>query len=356
MRSAGQGGTQSAEGVRTMENACGPVQARPGDGAARRSTRVSARFVRGALALAVLAAAVVCTSVTAPSAGAAVTADTGATVSGEAWVDGRTLDLTITSPSTERSTSHVRLLLPSGWSRTATRTWPVLFVLHGGFDDYKSWTSKTDIEQLAASRQAIIVMPDTSWCSAYSDWWNYGRGGRPKWETYLTTEIPQILERGYRAGTSRAIAGNSMGGLGAMKIAANHNTMFQAAASFSGDVDPLHQYAGGTGVTTPGLACLADWKRVWGDPAIPAQRAIWEANDPWNQAAKLNGLSLYLSSGGQGDFVEAQVDKETRGFVTRLQSLGIPVTAHFYRGTHSWSYWQHELHAAFPQLMAAIGA
>lgn len=195
-----------------MENATGPVQARPGGGAAGRSNPVTARLVRGALVSAVLAAAVVCTSVTAPSAGAAVTADTGARVSGEAWVDGRTLDLTITSPSTERSTSHVRLLLPSGWSRTAARTWPVLFVLHGGFDDYKSWTSKTDIEQLAANRQVIIAMPDTSWCSAYSDWWNDGRGGRPQWETYVTTEIPQLLERGYRAGTARAIAATPWAG------------------------------------------------------------------------------------------------------------------------------------------------
>jgi S-formylglutathione hydrolase FrmB len=326
-----------------------PDRTRPPTGRRRRRATATCALVAVSVVMA-------CTALTAPPASAAPTADTGATVSGESWVDGRTLDLTITSPSTERATSKVRILLPTGWSKTATRTWPTLYVLHGGFDDYKSWTGKTDIEQLSANRQAIIVMPDTSWCSAYTDWWNYGKGGRPKWETYVTTEIPQLLERGYRANTTRAIAGNSMGGLGAMKLAANHNTMFKAAASFSGDVDPLHQYAGGSGVSTPGLACFADWKRVWGDPAVPAQRAIWEANDPWNQAAKLRGLSLYFSSGGTSDMVEAQVDKETHGVVTKLQSLGIPATTHFYTGTHTWSYWQNELHAAYPQLMAAIGA
>jgi len=285
-----------------------------------------------------------------------VPADDGAKVTAESTVDSQTLDITIQSPSTEQSTRKVRLLLPSGWSRTATRTWPTLYVLHGGFDDYKSWTGKTDIEQLASSRQAIIVMPDTSWCSAYSDWWNYGSGGRPKWETFVTAEIPQILERNYRASTTRAVAGNSMGGLGAMKIAANHASMFRAAASFSGDVDPLHQYAGGSGVSTPGLACFADWKRVWGDPAVPAQRLIWERNDPWNQAAKLRGLSLFLSSGGDGDAAESQVDKETRGLATKLGSLGIPVTTHFYTGGHNWTAWQAELHRAWPQLMTSIGA
>jgi S-formylglutathione hydrolase FrmB len=290
-----------------------------------------------------------------PLGDGAPASDTGAVVTAQDWVDATTLDLTITSPSTERATAKVRLLLPPGWSADATRTWPTLYLLHGGFDDYTSWYSKTDIAALAADEDVIVVLPDTSWCSAYSDWWNYGNGGRPKWETFLTTEIPQILSRGYRANATRAVAGNSMGGLGAMKLAANHASLYVAAASFSGDVDPLHQYAGGTGVSTPGLACAADWKRVWGDPAVPAQRAIWERNDPWNQAAKLDGLSLYLSSGGQGDAVEAQVDKETKGLATKLDSLGIPVTTHFYDGGHDWTAWNNELNRAWPQLMGALG-
>lgn len=292
----------------------------------------------------------------APPAGAAVTADTGATVSKETWVNSRTLDLTITSPSTERSTASVRLLLPPGYSKTATRTWPTLYMLHGGLDSYKSWYDKTDVEVLAASRQAIVVLPDTSWCSAYSDWWNYGNGGRPKWETFVTTEIPQILERGYRASVgNRAVAGNSMGGLGAMKLAANHASDFKAAASFSGNVDPLHQYAGGSGFDKPGLSCLADWKRVWGDPAVPAQRAIWVANNPWNQAARLRGLSLYVSA-GNADAVEQETRRQAQGLVTRLGSFGIPVTSNFSGGGHNWTEWNAQLTRAWPQLMAAIGA
>lgn len=287
---------------------------------------------------------------------AAATADTGATVTAEKRVDSQTLDITIKSPSTEQSTRNVRLLLPAGWSPSASRTWPVLFVLHGGFDSYTSWTSSTNIKSLAAGRQVIVALPDTSWCSSYSDWWNYGSGGRPKWETFITTEVRQILERGYRAGTDRAVAGNSMGGLGAMKFAANGGAMFKAAASFSGDVDPLHQYAGGTGVTTPGLSCGADWKRVWGDPAVPAQRLIWQRNDPWNQAEGLRGKSLFLSSGGTGDLVEAQVDKETKGLATRLSGLGIPATTDFYTGNHNWTYWSREMGRAWNQLMTAIGA
>jgi S-formylglutathione hydrolase FrmB len=284
-----------------------------------------------------------------------VSSDTGAFVQSERRVNSRTLDLTIKSPSTERDTARVRLLLPDGWSKSSTRTWPQLYLLHGGFDDYTSWYDQTEIEQLAASRQVIVVLPDTSWCSAYTDWWNYGNGGRPKWETFVMTEITQILSRGYRANDRRAIGGNSMGGLGSMKLAANHSEDFDAAAAFSGNVDPLHQYPGGSGHDKPGLACLADWKRVWGDPAIPAQRAIWERNNPWNQAANLRGMSLFLAA-GNGDPVEAETQRQAKGLQKRLGDLGIPVTTHYGTYGHAWSAWNDELRRAFPQLMTAIGA
>jgi S-formylglutathione hydrolase FrmB len=279
-------------------------------------------------------------------------------VIGETWIDDRTVDVQIRTPSSEQTTERIRLLLPSGWSRTASRTWPVLYLLHGGLDDHRSWTRGTSVEQLSASRPVIVAMPDSSWCSAYSDWWNHGSGGRPQWETYVVTEVRQILVRGYRAGTRRAIAGNSMGGLGAMKLAASRPDLFRAAAAFSGDVDPMHMYDGAFDpgdVSTPGLGCAADWTRVWGDPRVPAQRAIWERNSPWHQAANLRGLSLYLSSGGNGDLVEAQTTRETRGLATRLQGLGIPATTHFFTAGHDWQNWDGELTRAWPQLMSALG-
>ncbi|WP_229334469.1 alpha/beta hydrolase-fold protein [Streptomyces flavotricini] len=46
---------------------------------------------------------------------------------------------------------------------------------------------------------------------------DHSGGGPPAWETYLIDELRPLLESGYRAGTVRAVAGLSMGGLGAMK-------------------------------------------------------------------------------------------------------------------------------------------
>lgn len=283
----------------------------------------------------------------------------------EQWRDDRTLDLTLSSPSIEGLTKNVRLLMPKDW-KTSQKTYPSLWLLHGGMGNFEDWTKNTDIKALTANQDMIVVMPDTSWCSAYSNWWNYGKGGKPAWDTFLTSEIRQTLENKYKANTTRAIAGPSMGGLGALKLPAAHPGMFVAAASFSGNVDPLHGYDSyKSGPEKPGLACWADWKRVWGDYTIPEQRAMWIKNSPYEQADKLRSLKyLYVASGDgltnplnvglKPDPAEQEVSRQGKALVAKLQTLGIPVDSHFYAGSHSWPYWQSELHTAFPGIKKAL--
>lgn len=285
----------------------------------------------------------------------------------ETWLDKRTVDLAVSSPSIDQPTRIVRLLLPQDWAKTTTKSWPTLWLLHGGGDDYTSWTKNTDVATLTASHEMIVAMPDTSWCSAYSNWWNYGNYGTPAWETYITSELPKILATNYHANSIQSIAGLSMGGLGALKFPESHPTMYTAAASFSGNLDPLHSYNNTSdGPDLPGSTCWADWKRVWGDYTIPAQKAIWQQNDPYNQANKLASLKyLYISSGDgltdplhtgifPGDTVEAQVNKESQAVAAKLQRLGIPATTHFGGGHHAWPYWQQALHSALPGILKAM--
>jgi len=48
---------------------------------------------------------------------------------------------------------------------------------------------------------------------------------------------------------------------------------------------------------------------------------------------------------------------QTRSFLARLQRHHVPVEADLYGdGTHSWPYWERELHRSWPMLMRAIGA
>ncbi|MEU6791556.1 alpha/beta hydrolase family protein [Nonomuraea wenchangensis] len=268
----------------------------------------------------------------------------------ERRLDERRLELTIRSPALGDETTKVRLLLPNGWE--SRRDWPVLWLLHGGLDDYTSWTARTDVAALTRDTGVMVVMPDGGKCGSYSDWWNGGDGGPPRWETYHLRELLPLLESRYRAGPDRAIAGYSMGGQGAMLYAAKGE--FKAAASFSGAVN----------ITAPGVpqavmagttvGCFGtDWKRVWGDPED--QRRVWRAHNPYDLAEKLKGVELYVAA-GEGDLVEDLANRAARSFAARLDDLGIPVRTHFYRGGHNHTYWQRELHRAYPMLVSAIGA
>ena len=300
-------------------------------------------------------------------AGSSAAQAEGATVVAENWLDSRDVDLTVHSPANDRD-YPVRLLVPTGWSRTASRTWPVLYLLHGGNDDYTSWTRETDIEAFSAAAQVLIVMPEAGRDAIYTDW--YDTAGGPNaglWETFHLTELWSLLQSSYRAGDARSVAGISSGGLGAVTYAARHPGMFKYAASYSGPMnlfDPimrqiLLQTAADNG---------DDPNAIWGSPT--GQAANWHQHNPLDLARSLRGTGVYLSSGTTGlpgdldpngswspvQFGEAVVGASNYAMKGVLFISFIPATTDLYlNGTHSWPYWQREMHASWPKLMSSLG-
>jgi diacylglycerol O-acyltransferase / trehalose O-mycolyltransferase len=295
---------------------------------------------------------------TATDAGAplpAARADDGARIVSVRRRSPREIDLGVRSPAVGR-TVPVRLLLPARFASDPARRWPVVYLLHGCCDTYVSWTRSTDVEQLAAPDDVIVAMPDGGRAGFYSDW----RRG-PRWETFHLVELRQLLERAYRADDRRAIAGFSMGGLGALGYAARHPGMFAAAASYSGLLHPradpavMRSIVDGQG---------EDATALWGGPLRDAER--WAAHDPSDLAGRLRGTRLFVSSGnGQPgpldragahpDAVERFVERETLGFVSRARRLKLSARLDLYGpGTHTYPYWQRELHRSWPLLMRAV--
>jgi diacylglycerol O-acyltransferase / trehalose O-mycolyltransferase len=286
-------------------------------------------------------------------------ADDGARIVGVATVDGRTRDLTIDSPAV--GTVNVRLLIPSGFDAQPSTRWPVMYLLHGATGSYLDWTGSTDVEALTAPTNLLVVMPDGGDMGYYSDWWNGGAGGTPQWETFHLIELRQLLERNWHAGDKRVIAGLSMGGYGAIEYAERQPNMFAAAASFSGVLDTVG------GHTPQAIASFGGtWPTdLWGDPV--AQAGIWSAHNPTANAATLKGTALYVAYGtGQpgpldaggtsADSLEQWVAPQNETFVHKLGTLKIPVTVDAYgAGTHTWPYWQRDLHRALPMLLKALG-
>jgi diacylglycerol O-acyltransferase/trehalose O-mycolyltransferase len=275
-----------------------------------------------------------------------------ATVVSQKQVGPRLVDLLVESPAL-RATASVRLLTPQGWKR-GRGSWPVLYLLHGCCDSYDSWTRSTDVESWPELRQTLVVMPEGGNVGFYSNW----RVG-PRWETFHLTELRGLLERDYGAGRKRAIAGLSMGGLGAMTYAARHPGLFQAAASFSG---LLHPQADPRFMLGLFQSETPEPNDIWGDPKT--DRAIWAAHDPTALAPRLKGTRLFVSSGNghagplapnaqRDTLIEPTVERESRAFTRRLERARIPVRTDFYGpGNHDWPYWERELRRSLPTLTA----
>jgi S-formylglutathione hydrolase FrmB len=265
----------------------------------------------------------------------------GASVIRQQQVGPRILDLTVRSPALGR-TAKVRLLEPVDYDRH--RRWPVLYLLHGCCDTYDSWTRETDVAKLPGLRHVLVVMPEGGAVGFYSDWL---RG--PRWETFQLVELRRLLERNYGAGSRRAVAGESMGGFGALSYAARHPGLFGAAASYSGVVHPLGDPYIVFGI---GQSQGEDARLLWGDPK--ARKATWEAHDPTVQATRLRGTKLFVSIGDEGT-IERSLRPENDALAAALRRARVPATLHFYEhGTHDWRYWQRELHRSLPVLLSAL--
>ncbi|MEU3527859.1 alpha/beta hydrolase-fold protein [Streptomyces sp. NPDC038707] len=288
------------------------------------------------------------------------TATDGARIIATQQLDDRTLDLTIESPAVGGQVK-TRLILPAGWSSDATRTWPVLYLLHGGHDDYTSWTRETDVEQFLADKDVLTVMPDAGPTGLPTKWWNFGQPGAD-YETFQNVELTRLLRDGYRAGTARAIAGVSTGGYGAMAMAARYPGTFGAAASYSGVLNTTDLGTArliGTILMREGV--YPD--TLWGN--LLFNLANWTARNPTDQAGRLRGTQLYVSQGRgsgifsedpEGGILEGSLWDQAHTFTRTLTGLGIPVTAHYYDGgVHGWSNWQQEFKDSWPVLAKGLG-
>lgn len=216
-------------------------------------------------------------------------AATGARITAVRKLDARTLDLTVQSPAVGRSVP-VRVILPKSWYSDPARRFPVLYMLHGGDDDYTSWTRETDVEALAGNSDVLVVMPDGGKNGYYSDWYV----GTPRWETFHTTELVRLMEESFRANSSRAVMGLSMGGFGALNYAARHRGMFRYAAAMSSYVDlndPAVRLLLALGADRDGT----DLNDVWGNPIT--HNDIWQAHNPSAMPRAFRGTKVHLSAG-----------------------------------------------------------
>jgi S-formylglutathione hydrolase FrmB len=281
-------------------------------------------------------------------------------------IDPRLVDLTV-STAALAAPVHVRILVPADYAAAPARRFPVLYLLHGALDNYRSWTDRGAAERITAGLPLIVVTPEGGNGGWYTNWLNGGAGGPPEWERFHIGQLIPWLDAHYRtiaARQGRAVAGLSMGGFGAMSYAARHPGLFLFAGSYSGAVDIVNNAPVAAVIA---LEAPADGGRPgdqFGDRVL--NEGVWRAHNPWDLAARLRGTVLTLHTGngqpgrydtnaGPLDPIEEQVREMNLSFHRRLVDLGIPHRWDDYGGgTHSWPYWQRDLREDLPSMMAAF--
>ena len=116
----------------------------------------------------------------------------------------------------------------------------VLYLLHGYSDDHSIWMRRTSVERYAAAHNLAVIMPAVN-----HSFYNNEVHGERYWD-YVSDELPTAMHRFFKLSEKPEdtfVAGLSMGGYGAMKLALTFPERYAAAASFSGALDYAH---GGT--------------------------------------------------------------------------------------------------------------
>ncbi|MEU2001191.1 alpha/beta hydrolase family protein [Rhodococcus sp. NPDC019627] len=277
----------------------------------------------------------------------------------------------VNSPAMNRVV-QVQVLHPAGGAAR-----PSLYLLDGvsagAESDFResTWTQKTDVVQFFADKKVNVVLPVGGTASYYTDWHLPDPTlGVNKWETFLADELPPIIDAQFSGNGTNAVAGVSMGAMGAANLMTRHPHLYRGLAAYSGCLDNT-QPSSRDSVRGTVAFKGGNPANMWGPDFDPA----WAAHDPTVNAEALRGKQIYISTGNGlpgpyematgGDLastiavggpLEAAANLCTQTFQQRLNALAIPATF-VYRnsGTHSWPYWQDELRTSWPVLRGALG-
>jgi S-formylglutathione hydrolase FrmB len=246
------------------------------------------------------------------------------------------------------------VLLPDNYN--PRKRYPLIVLLPGFSNTYAILgPDMLDAKHVLAGLQAIVVAPEgaSGW---YTDWWNHGAYGTPRWESYILDEaIPQIVDR-YRIRPKRryhALFGVSMGGLGAAYLGGRLPGFFGSIGVLSGFVDTQE---------APGIESLAMDALGGGDPGSvvgPEDGFYSTGHNPAALARNLRRTHVFLSAGngiptpadgtggGVGNAEEAGVIRPTSdSYDVALKAAGVDVTYQTHDGCHCWPDFQAELSSA----------
>ncbi|MDD3242235.1 MAG: alpha/beta hydrolase-fold protein [Eubacteriales bacterium] len=146
----------------------------------------------------------------------------------------RAVDINVIVPTLAGPDMH------EGCTHQITEKYPVLYLLHGGINDYSTWERYTSIERYAEERR-IAVVTCSGENNCYIDTRNPAKAGAllgqgVDYYSFVSVELPDFVSSMFPVSTDPAhvyMAGLSMGGYGTMLHGFTQPERFRALGVFS---------------------------------------------------------------------------------------------------------------------------
>lgn len=205
---------------------------------------------------------------------------------------------------------------------------PIVILLHGVYGSHWAWALKGGAHLTSARLVDEGALPPVALLMPSDGLWGDGSGylphGDADYERWIVDEVPAIAIDAIDGCSARSpvcIAGLSMGGWGALRLAGKHPRRFAAAAAHSAMTD-IAQFD----------ALVEDDRASWSN--APADRSVAAALT----AAQAPLPPIRFDCGRDDPFIEGN-----RALHATLCEAGI---AHVYverDGGHDWAYWTDAL-------------
>jgi len=254
-----------------------------------------------------------------------------------AWLPVWGQDTLVVNSANLHCADTVLVFSPSG--RAGERGVPTLFLLHGFGGDYASWSEHADLQSHCDTFGFRIVCPD-----GFRDSWylNNADPSKMQWRNFFWEELWPLLDSCYGLEVDKTfIDGLSMGGHGAINLFLDHPERFRGAGSMSGVL--VLKYTGTSKRLIPEILGVESIE----DPVCEWESAVERLAANSGSLVEAGSPKLLVVSCGTED----RLLVASQEFVARCQSLGIPCTATYTPGAHTWPYWVSVL----PQHLALFG-
>lgn len=221
--------------------------------------------------------------------------------------------------------------LPDNYDTDTSKTYPVLYLLHGGYGSFTDWPTAGNLKAVADSlisagtiQPLVIICPDGRYRN--NTMWFDMDNWTP--EEHFFDELMPYMESNYRIRSDkngRAIAGLSLGGGAALGYAFQNPDKFIASCGMSAYIESVAK------VVNPGIAWIQPVVNE-NNPIIKLKGATDKEIDSWKT------VSWFIDCGDKDFTIQSNTQLDET-----MNSLRIPHEFLMRNGAHDWNYWNGSL-------------